>query len=122
TGAPLPPRHLGAAAVPGDWPVSDGLAHVIGHLLDVLLHWADRCRAAAEPDAVHQARVATRRLRSALSIYKRAAPSPELDALGAGLKRCASRLGAARDWDVFLDGAGARLASGDESDPRITLL
>jgi len=118
---PPRPRHLGAPSIAGDVPVGDGLGIVVSHLLDVLLHWADRCRVAAEPEAVHQARVATRRLRSALSIYKRVAACPELDALAAGLRECAGRLGAARDWDVFLEGTGARLAAGDP-DPRITVL
>ena len=65
----------------------------------------------AEPEAVHQARVATRRLRSALSLYKRATACPELEALAPRSKHCAARLGAARDWDVFLEGTGARLAA-----------
>ena len=120
-GCAVPARHLGAPSVAGDASVSDGLAVVISHLLDVLLHWGDRCRTAAEPEAVHQARVATRRLRSALSIYKRATASSEFEALNAGLRECATRLGAARDWDVFLEGTGARLAEGDP-DPRVTLL
>ncbi|MBV8914947.1 MAG: CHAD domain-containing protein [Acetobacteraceae bacterium] len=120
-GGPMPPRHLGSPAVRGDTMLTDGLSQVLNHLLDVLLYWTDRCRVATEAEAVHQARVATRRLRSALSIYKRATACPDLEALGADLRECAARLGAARDWDVFLDGTGARLAAGTP-DPRITVL
>ena len=121
-GAAAPARHLGSPIIPAELSVSEGLALIVGHLLDVLLHWTDRWRHDSEPESVHQARVATRRLRSALSLYKRAAFCPELESAGAGLRRCASRLGAARDWDVFLEGTGARLASLHEGDPRVTSL
>ncbi len=116
--ATAPPRHLGSPqALPGR-SVSDSIAQIIGHLLDALLHWADRCDAEAPPDPVHQARVASRRLRSALSIFKHVAACPELAALAPALKDCAARLGAARDWDVFLGGAGARVAASLPDDPR----
>lgn len=48
---------------------------------------------------VHQARVALRRLRAALRVYRKACvlPSPLLD----GLRTLAASLGAARDWDVL---------------------
>jgi len=118
-GAKLPPRHLGAPSLAGDAALSHGLAQIIGHLLDSMLHWIDRWRDTAEPEAVHQARVATRRLRSALSLYKRAAACPELDTLAPALKHCAARLGTARDWDVFLEGTGARLTATADGDPRL---
>lgn len=48
---------------------------------------------------VHQARVALRRLRAALRVYRKACalPPPLLD----GLRTLAASLGAARDWDVL---------------------
>jgi CHAD domain-containing protein len=48
---------------------------------------------------VHQARVALRRLRAALRVYRKACvlPLPLLD----GLRTLAESLGAARDWDVL---------------------
>lgn len=48
---------------------------------------------------VHQARVALRRLRAALRVYRKACvlPPPLLD----GLRTLAESLGAARDWDVL---------------------
>jgi len=120
-GGTLPPRHLGAPSLGADVRVTDGLARIIGHLLDAMLHWTDRCREAAEPEAVHQARVATRRLRSALSLYKRAAACPALTAIAPVLKHCGARLGAARDWDVFLQETGARLSAAGQGDPRVTV-
>ncbi|GAC1347416.1 MAG: hypothetical protein NVSMB18_32320 [Acetobacteraceae bacterium] len=120
--ADLPGRHAGVPRVSGQCSVSEGLTQIIGHLLDTLLHWTDRCADPSGAEPVHQARVSTRRLRSALSIYKHAAPCPELESLAPALKDCAARLGAVRDWDVFLEGAGARLAAATGDDRRITTL
>ena len=120
--APLSARPLGAPGIGGEIPISDGLTIIISHLLDTLLYWTDTFRIQRDPEAIHQARVATRRLRSALSIYAPVAPCAELAAAAAALKQCASALGAARDWDVFLAGTGASLAMVSGRDPRIALL
>ena len=48
---------------------------------------------------VHQARVALRRLRAALRLYRKACVLP--DALMEGLRNLAGALGPARDWDVL---------------------
>ena len=53
-------------------------------------------------EAVHQMRVAMRRLRSAFGLVYRLSPSPEFDALQTELKRIGTLLGQARDWDVFV--------------------
>ncbi len=55
-----------------------------------------------DPEGVHQMRVGLRRLRSALSIFKRLIPKSQLAWLQPGAKKTASTLGPARDWDVFL--------------------
>ncbi len=55
-----------------------------------------------DPEFLHQMRVAVRRLRSALSAYSAMLPSEPFDMLKAELKWAGSRLGVARDWDVFL--------------------
>lgn len=52
-------------------------------------------------EAIHQMRVAIRRLRSAFGLVHGDA-SPEFDALRAESKRIGSLLGQARDWDVFV--------------------
>ncbi len=121
-GRRLPARHLGAPSVTGDTALSDGLARIVGHLLDTLLYWADEFRRERRPEPVHQARVAIRRLRSALSLYRRALPAPELTELAASLRACAARLGEARDWDVFLAETGAQLAAMAANDGRIGAL
>lgn len=69
------------------------LAHFLGNL--------PALEAGDAVEAVHQMRVAMRRLHSALGLFGRAFPHPEFDALRAESKRIASALGEARDWDVF---------------------
>lgn len=55
---------------------------------------------AEDPEYLHQARVAVRRLRSALGLFKKLCHPPEHEvARIAGLGRA---LGQARDWDVFV--------------------
>lgn len=122
TGNPLAPRALGAPAIESGGTVGDALALVLGHLSDVMTHWAARIPRATTPEPVHQMRVATRRLRSALSVFKHAAPCPALAALAAPAKACAARLGAVRDWDVFLEGTGATLAGAFPGDARCVAL
>lgn len=55
-----------------------------------------------DPEAVHQMRVALRRLRSALMLLRKRAPSTTLDAFRGDAKWLASSLNDTRDWDVFL--------------------
>lgn len=55
-----------------------------------------------DPEAVHQMRVALRRLRSALSLFKDIVGGDETEALKADLKWLTGELGPARDTDVFI--------------------
>ncbi len=64
-------------------------------------------------EAVHQIRVALRRLRSLLGVLGRAFPAGEVNLMRAEAKRIADAFGDARDWRVFSDmvavGPGRRL-------------
>lgn len=62
-----------------------------------------------DPDALHQARVALRRLRSALSIFRRVVADNRFDHLRGELRWLAATLGEARDLDVLI----ARTGRGD---------
>ena len=62
------------------------------------------------PDAVHQARVALRRFRAALSLFKRAVADAQVERLKAEMKWLAGVLGGARNLDVFADVAFRPLA------------
>jgi CHAD domain-containing protein len=55
-----------------------------------------------DPEYLHQARVALRRLRSALEVFSPPLPETLTAVPARELKWLASRLGPARDWDVFL--------------------
>ncbi len=56
-----------------------------------------------DPDALHQARVAIRRLRSAFSLFGRLLrDDPRFETIKADLKRISAPLGKARNLDVFL--------------------
>jgi inorganic triphosphatase YgiF len=70
---------------------------------------------ARDPDALHQARVALRRLRSAFSIFRPLVAGAEGDAIRGELGWISRVLGEARDLDVFigkrLDGADPALAA-----------
>jgi len=117
-GGEPPPRHTGpATAYPGQT-TSDSAAMLIGQLLDAMLHWSESAGAGGTPVPVHQMRVATRRLRSALAVFKHVAAFPDLGALIAGLHGTAARLGAARDWDVFLGGTAERVSAAFPDDGR----
>ncbi len=55
-----------------------------------------------DPEGVHQMRVALRRLRSALSLFRRLIAPDRRAWLSGEARRVLGSLGAARDWDVFL--------------------
>ncbi len=55
-----------------------------------------------DPEAVHQMRVALRRLRSAIKVFAPVLPPPGLGTLSAELRWLLGHLGPARDGDVFL--------------------
>jgi CHAD domain-containing protein len=82
---------------------------------------APAAHAGETPAGVHQTRVALRRLRSALSLFKDLA-GPGGAAAAGGLKALAACLGPARDWDVFLGGRLAELAAALAGDDRIAAL
>jgi triphosphatase len=62
-----------------------------------------------DPEGVHQARVALRRLRTICSLLRKEVPSPAFHAFGAEAKWLMQVLGPARDWDVFVTTTLARL-------------
>ncbi|MER6910882.1 CYTH and CHAD domain-containing protein [Streptomyces sp. NPDC000594] len=70
------------------------------------------------PDAVHQTRVATRRLRSAFRTYRRLLDRSVTDPVGEELKWLAAELGVARDQEVLYE----RLRGRIDAVPRTLLL
>ncbi len=122
-GAALPPRREGAPELPPDPTVAGAFGHVVGHLTDVILHYAPAAATGENgTEPVHQMRVATRRLRSALKVFRQAVHGPAIDAADAGLKVLAGRLGPTRDWDVFVTETGAAAAAAFPKDARLQRL
>jgi|GEM_PF-138468 len=102
--SPRPPRAEKAAAsgLKPDGTLDDAIAGILGgcqaHLLANQLVAEDGRSA----EGVHQARVALRRLRTALSLLGREVPQVTMPALADEAKWIADALGPARGWDVFL--------------------
>lgn len=71
------------------------------------------------PESVHQFRVALRRLRSVLQLYKPNLPAKQYAKFNNALKWISERSGAVRDWDVFLE---QRLAPVRTSFPDLSAL
>jgi len=111
------PPALGDAAT-----VEAALEVAVGHLVEVMVQQAPLCRLDAGPTGVHQLRVALRRLRSVLQVFRPAARCPAVAAFDEGLKTLAKRLGPARDFDVFTAGLGAALTAALPEDKRIAAL
>ena len=91
------------------WAIADSVVRLIEH--DAAVRLGD------DPEGVHQARVATRRLRSHLRTYKPMLERDWCDSLRAGLGWLGNELGAVRDLDVLEERFRRHGASvpGDES-------
>ncbi|MCW2276190.1 CHAD domain-containing protein [Rhodoblastus acidophilus] len=101
-GAPTPVKAK-IAALSGDLNLDAAIAQVILTTRDHFLsNWAS-LRESDDPESIHQMRVALRRLRAALAMFKRAVPCPEFEAFRARAKTLATAFGAARDCDVLRD-------------------
>ena len=123
SGTPPLPRRQGAPELPAKATIPEAFAHVVGHLSDVILHFAP---AAAErqdgPEPVHQMRVAVRRLRSAIKVFRRAMRSALVQSADAGLKTLAAKLAPTRDWDVFATETVADVSNAFAADKRLARL
>ena len=71
-------------------------------------------------EGVHQMRVASRRMRSVLTTYKKILPKGSFEELSQQIKVIGNALGPARDWDVFLDEVFGSVQQGFEYAPVLT--
>jgi triphosphatase len=84
-------------------PVEEGLERILTNCMN---HWLANHAAVLDgddPEGVHQMRVALRRLRSALTIFKGILPADDRKWLQGEAEALIDGLGGARDWDVFVD-------------------
>ena len=123
SGMAPPPRREGAPELPAGLSVAEAFAHAVGHLSDVILYFAPKAAGGKDgPEPVHQMRVAVRRLRSAIKVFRHAVRHPAVDAADAGLKALAAKLAPTRDWDVFVTETAAGVAAAFPAEPRLQRL
>lgn len=85
--------------------VSDAFRTILRHNLDYLAGWEQLARTPEDIEGVHQARVAFRRMRSSLTIFRLAIPKRVSADWAKQMRELAGSLGNARDLDVFIDEA-----------------
>ena len=93
-------RHAMPPPLSADDTMGDGLRLMLGEGLDHLAAHLPAARR-GEMEAIHQSRVALRRLRSTLRLLRRHLEPVAADGFDDALRGLGQSLGAARDWDVF---------------------
>ncbi len=83
--------------------VSEAFAAILRHDYEHLLDWETTARSWDDIEGVHQVRVALRRLRSALRVFRSAIPRAVTAPWADEMRWLANQLGPARDLDVFID-------------------
>ena len=104
-GAPLQARRSEKVTLPPRATVVQAFQAVAYNALGQIAANAAVLRTQADAEAVHQLRVAVRRLRSALSTFKALVCDARVEAVKADLKWLATSLNDARNLDVFAEGA-----------------
>jgi triphosphatase len=102
TGGPAPAVQKAAPGLRGEPCLDEAVEHIIRACLNQFRANMPVFFEGDEVGAVHQMRVAIRRLRSALGLFNRALPTPEFRTLRDEAKRIAGTMGEARNWDVFI--------------------
>jgi len=120
-------RHLGAPALPGRECVQESAFNafclILGQLTDVVLYHASfACMSEEQPEPVHQMRVAVRRARSAVSVFRSAMPDAVRDLVAGHLRTLGRALGPTRDWDVFATETAPDVAAALPDDARLRRL
>jgi CHAD domain-containing protein len=91
------------AHLEADLAVSEAVRAILRNQLDYLSEWEEAARSPEDIEGVHQTRVAFRRMRSALTIFRQAIPKSVASPWGKRMSELAGQLGKARDLDVFID-------------------
>lgn len=94
------------AVIPAESSAGEAFQAIAGACLRQFRLNEDLLLRTEDPDALHQARVALRRLRSALSIFKQVVADARFEHLRTELRWLAATLGGARDLDVLIARSG----------------
>jgi CHAD domain-containing protein len=114
----MEPPEVAAQPVQPDSPAKDVIKHVLAESIASLLKHDPLMRTSGDPEAVHQARVATRKLRSHLRTFGPLLDPEWTEPLRSELGWLAMGLGAVRDREVLLERLRERAKSLPASDLR----
>jgi len=98
----MPTKSKGPAPVTADQTVSEAFATIMRHNFAQLALWEETAKTWEDIEGVHQLRVAIRRMRSALSLFRNAVPKSVGKHWADEMRWVAGELGLARDLDVFI--------------------
>jgi inorganic triphosphatase YgiF len=101
-GEPLSPVKARATQVRAGMTPLEAARAIVSTALEQLQANEEGLLTSDDPEFVHQARVAMRRMRSALRLFAKPIGRSRADAWRRALGRATQSLGAARDWDVFV--------------------
>jgi CHAD domain-containing protein len=114
----MEPPEVSAQPVQADSPAKDVIKHVLAESIASLLKHDPLVRTSGDPEAVHQARVATRKLRSHLRTFGPLLDPDWTEPLRSELGWLALGLGAVRDREVLFERLSGRAKSLPASDLR----
>ena len=117
----MEPPEVAPFVVDAESPARDVIRSVIAQSVAALLHHDPIVRTSGDPEAVHQARVATRKLRSHLRTFGPLLDQEWSDPLRTELGWVALSLGAVRDQEVLLERLRERAKSLPANDLRSAL-
>lgn len=100
--APLKPFKARPAAINADMTPVEAFRCIALNCLEHFQRNEQGLLTSRDPEFVHQARVALRRLRSAIKLFSPVLPPEFVAAYGQTWQTLGSALGEARNWDVFL--------------------
>ncbi len=107
------PVRAGAAHVRNDMTPLGAARAIVAAALEQLQGNEEGLLASDDPEFLHQARVALRRIRSALRMFRKPIGKARADEWRLELREVARTLGEARDWDVFVEETLAAMPAGE---------
>src|SRR5512134_61521 len=108
---PPAPRKAGTVELAPETSVNEAFKAIVRSCLTQLQANEDGMLEGRDPEYLHQMRVALRRLRSALGMFRAVLSREALEPPAQELKWLAAGLGPARDWDVFMGETLPRVAA-----------
>ncbi len=99
----MPKSDLALSGITLEDTMSEAGQKLLNHQFSYLEYRELGCMEGKDPTHVHKARVAVRRMRSALKVFRQYYPFDTLNFISKGLRRTQRVLGRVRDMDVFIE-------------------